>query len=278
MDTTQGRGEEREKEGGKIRQMGIKDHFSRHLSKCWGGEREEEEIFLGRHSRDIPYKHPRCNRGKRWEDGGQTCVWFFGWERHHEHHNTTASAAFSQAHSHTGNKALHSLPNPNAFLPLGQRHAHSGNMCSTIYWQTTNQNNPNGPMQQAGRRRKQRRQHRLMHIWHKVRLNTEQNTSHFKNKVVGATSQKMAAIFHSTMHWRLSECVEWESFLSGFNMFRCVSLNSQSKQEERNTFSPLQLIWLHLHLTESKRNTVMGEFSDKCNFPPLLVPHIFKSI
>lgn len=52
---------------------------------------------------------------------------------------------------------------------------------------------PKGPMQQAGRRRKQHWQHWLMHSGYKVRLNTEQNRSRFKNKVVGAKSQKMAA-------------------------------------------------------------------------------------
>lgn len=44
MDTTQGRGEEREKEGRKIWEMEIKDHISRHLSKCWG-ERGRGDIF-----------------------------------------------------------------------------------------------------------------------------------------------------------------------------------------------------------------------------------------
>lgn len=205
------------------------------------GGREEEEIFLGRQSREE--RHPRCNWGKRWEDGAQTCVWFS------DENDTTNITTRPRVLRCTGSLAHRQQGTSFTAKPKRFPAARSAS-CSqwkhVQHYLLTNDKpkQPNGPMQQAGRRRKQRRQHRLMHIWYKVRLNTEQNMSHFKNKVVGATSQEIAAK-HSDTFVLLPctngflECLKWESVRSGFHMFSWIFLDSQIRREEH-------LLSLHL--------------------------------
>lgn len=101
--------------------------------------REEEEIFLGRPSREQRAETSSTNTQDAIEEKGEkmadrpACGFFRMRTAPRTSQHDRECCCVSQAHLHTGNKAPHSLPNRNAFLLRGQRHAHSGNMCSTIY-------------------------------------------------------------------------------------------------------------------------------------------------
>lgn len=191
---------------------GIKDHISRHLCKCWG-EREEEEIFLGRQSREQRHRQqtPKMQSRKkvrRW--GGQTCVWCSG---DNDTTNITTGPRALRFALHSGHQALHfthcQAPQRLPRRPLSVMLT-VGTCAALFADKRQNQNKiRRANAKQAGRRRKQRRatqvSARLMDS--QIQTQSTEQFSLFKK------TKKNSSTFHCTMHSRRVKCArnQWES-------------------------------------------------------------------
>lgn len=183
----------------------------------------------------------------------------FGWERHHEHHNTTASAAFHRLTCTTATRHLiHCQTQTLSCCSDGVML--TVETCAALFTDKRQTKTAQCRANAAGWAAAKAAPATQVNE-HLIQSEIEHRAKHvlFQTEVVGAKSQKMAAKCSNT-HFilpcteRLSECVKWQSALSGFHMFCCNFLSSQYKQELRNTccLSPsVHWVALTLHWVET---------------------------